>query len=766
MGIATTAVAQNTCNYSIRGTVLDAEQHPVIGAIVRMDSDMTKGAVTDTNGRYVINGLCKGHMVLQCNALGYAPVNSHLHITGNDRVDFLLNADKNDLQEVVVNGVRMQDLHTVAHTDLKGLALLQTRGGSLGDALKEIPGLNAIQTGPSISKPVIHGLHSNRVLIMNNGVRQEGQQWGSEHAPEIDPFVANHITVVKGAASVRYGSDAIGGVVLLNPDDLPAKPGISGDVYLVGATNGQVGTVSASLQGAFDKKLKCLSWRVQGTLKEAGNFHTPHYYLINTGLKEGDFSANVAYKWRRFDFDLFYSQYNTQMGIFIGAESGNPAELITKFSLSSPGLPSYFTYNISRPYQVVNHELVRGIVRYNVSERGKVELILGRQNDRRREYDDLSVSTIADPSLPQLSFQLVTHSANLIYTQGLKNGWSGSFGLTGITSGNVFEGVRYLIPNFRDYNSGAFAIERYNLKKFSFEAGLRYDYRWLRVYQRNQTTLDLYNTTYQYRNFTGTTGATYHVNQNLSASMNIGTAWRAPSINEMYINGEHFSDASFQVGDSTLKSERSLNSGLSVTYSSHKLRIGADMYYNRIANYIYAKPSLKVRQLPSGTFPEFDYTQANVAIRGLDATVQYDVLSKLSAQSKVTIVRGFNRSIDDWLIYMPCDRYENSVNLHTNKVGMLNAPYVSVENVSVIRQSRVPPNSDFVPPPGGYSLFNAHIGGTFPIRGNALTIDFAINNIMNVAYRDYLNRFRYYADELGTNFVLRLKFSFNSKTSK
>ncbi len=747
------------CTYSVSGIVQDEQKQVIPGAVVRLVHGKS-GDATDSTGHFHIPNVCAGKDTLVCEALGYKKSGITVNITGDKNLAIILQNGENQIKEVVINGERMQDLHTITQAELKGRELLQTRGESLGETLKELPGLNSIQTGPTLSKPVIHGLYSNRVLIINDGVRQEGQQWGSEHAPEIDPFVANKITVVKGAASVRYGSDAIGGVVLLSPDDLPTQKGITGNMYLIGASNGQMGAFSGMLQGAFDKKLKGLSWRVQGTVKDAGNFHTPRYYLTNSGLREGDFSASLGYKIKQMNFNVYYSLYSTEVGIFFGAESGNLQELQEKFAMPTPGLPSYFSYAIGRPYQTVMHELLKASTSYEFQNKGKLELSFGRQNDIRQEYDELSTSNPAAENSPQLRFQLITHTLDLIYTQQAKNGFSGSFGITGKTSGNTFEGVRSLIPNYRDYNGGAFAIERYNLGKFTFEAGLRYDYRWLRVYERNPTSLALYNVTYQYSNATGTMGSTYHYNEHLSASLNAGSAWRAPSINEMYIYGEHFSDASFEVGDSTLKSERSINTGFSVNYTSDKLRVVADMYYNNISNYIYDKPALKYRILPSGAFPEFDYTQTNVNIKGLDAAIQYDFLPRFTFQSKTTIVRGDNESIHDWLISMPCDRFENGFEYHLLKIGKLKQPYLSLENVSVLKQTRVPPNSDYVPPPSAYSLFNANAGFIVPMKKNTLSINFTVNNITNVAYRDYLDHFRYYADELGVNYILRFKYSF------
>jgi len=364
------------CHYKIDGKVLDGQKLPIPGVIVRLVND-SLGTATDTAGNFQIAGVCPGRHTIAFEAISYKNISLEIDVKKDKNMIVTLPSGSNELGEVIVSGkkVPVQDLHTVTSVDLQGLALLQTRGESLGEALKELPGLNSIQTGPSLSKPVIHGLHSNRVLIINDGVRQEGQQWGSEHAPEIDPFVANKITVVKGAASVRYGSDAIGGVVLLSPDDMPTQKGITGDVYLIGATNGQMGAFSGLLQGAFDKKLKGLSWRLQGTLKDAGNFHTPRYYLTNSGLKEGDFSANLDYKWKKMDFNVYYSQYYTKVGIFFGAESGSLTELQKKFAMSTPGIPSYFSYSIDRPYQTVEHQLLKASTSYQFLNKGKLELM-------------------------------------------------------------------------------------------------------------------------------------------------------------------------------------------------------------------------------------------------------------------------------------------------------------------------------------------------------------------------------------------------------
>ncbi|PQJ11681.1 TonB-dependent receptor [Flavipsychrobacter stenotrophus] len=766
--------AQN-CNYLVHGIVTDKGNHPMPGVIVRLVNDST-GTATDTSGSFSFTNVCPGSHNISFEFIGYKKIAQVIDVSADRYITITLSTSENELGEVVVNGEKKHELHTVLTDELKGVKLLQTRGSSLGETMKGMTGLNSLQTGPSLSKPVIHGLHSNRVLLINDGVRQNGQQWGSDHAPEIDPFVTNKITVVKGAASVRYGADAVGGVVLLEPDDLPTEKSINGNLYAIAASNGHSSAVSGTLQGAFGKKLEGLSWRVQGTLKQAGNSYTRNYYLANTGMKEGDFSANTAYKWKKFTFNLFYSQYNARMGIFAGAQSSSPLDLLAKIISPTPLSPSYFSYKINRSYQNVTHDLLKANVNYKLANNAKLDLTFGRQEDLREEFDaSLPYSTNPDVlEKPQVSFKLITHSLDLIYTSGVKNGFSGSAGLTGNTSGNVFAGIRYLIPNFRDYNGGAFAIERYNYKKFTFEAGARYDYRWLRVYQRNTNTLELFNTTYNYQNLTGTAGASYRYNAHLTFTGNIGTAWRAPSINEMYINGEHFSSATFEVGDSGMKSERSVNTTLSANYTGDKWRITADLYYNKIGNYIYSMPTGRDTVLISGTFPKFQYVQHDVNIKGIDLSFQYDFVKHFTFQSKTTIVLGYNESTNDYLIYMPANRFQNGITYQVHKIWKLNEPYITVENVSVSKQIRVPTattgalyttaqgnrGSDFAPPPAGYTLFNVNAGFTTPFLRHLLTVNVGVTNVGNVAYRDYLNHFRYYADDLGSNYVLRLKYSF------
>ncbi|RZJ84570.1 MAG: TonB-dependent receptor, partial [Chryseobacterium sp.] len=231
-----TASAQN-CSYSLFGTVKAFEDKlPLTGAAITLVGE-EKIAVSDINGHFHFNNLCAGNYRVKISYLGFSTEERDIVLKQNQEIEITLNSRNNQLEEInVISAAGVaKPLQTAVKLD--GQTLELTRGESLGEALKRLPGVNSIQTGPAISKPVIHGMHSNRVLIFNSGVRIEGQQWGSEHAPEVDPFLANEISVVKGAASVQYGSDALGGVILVNQGDLNFHRHFSGNINVVGASN-------------------------------------------------------------------------------------------------------------------------------------------------------------------------------------------------------------------------------------------------------------------------------------------------------------------------------------------------------------------------------------------------------------------------------------------------------------------------------------------------------------------------------------------------
>ncbi|HWB62592.1 MAG TPA: TonB-dependent receptor, partial [Chitinophagales bacterium] len=758
------------CRIVLSGVVLDSNTlKPLDDAAVAIEETQT-GGFTDSTGKFRITGLCKGKAIVSVSRIGSKTLLYEITLKKDTTITLFLEHPGLELGEVeVIQEKHTAPLSSISSEEIKGIALLKTRGETLGESLKEISGLNSIQTGPTISKPVIHGLYANRILILNNGVRQEGQQWSNDHAPEIDPFIANKITVIKGAASIRYGADAIAGVILLEPADLPDEPGIGATFTEVAGSNGLMGGTSAAVEGAFGKKFTGLSWRVQGTLKRAGNYRTAHYYLENTGFFEGDFSVALQYHHKNYGADVFFSEYNNKAGIYTGSDVGNLTNLLAAFARKVPITPSYFTYKINRSYDIVRHDLLKANAWYDFKKAGKLEAVYAQQWDERAEYDvDLPYTN--DPAVlkkPEVAFNIITSTLDIAYHHKSWHNISGSFGLNAITQGNVYEGLSSLIPNFRNYGGGVYCIEKYTRNKFTVEAGIRDDYLWERAFVLDYITLVKSHPTHAYNNVSFTAGVSYRPLGNLSFDLNFGSAFRPPSINELYIEGVHLSAATYELGDSLLKSERSYNTTASVKYRNKWFNGEVVAYFNYFNNYIYSKPQLTSTGVPvtvtlySGFFPLSVYTQTNAYFTGTDVDLTFYIWKGLSLQSKLSVLRAYNVSAHDYLVLAPANRWENIAKYEFTHIKKLSSLYFTFSDLWVMKQSHVPPNSDYVPPPKAYVLLNAGVGCSFPIRKQKMDIDLSVYNLANASYRDYLNRFRYYTDDLGINAMLRVDFTLN-----
>ena len=766
------ARAQNpSCSLVLRGTLRSGDTARIPYAAVTVFLPAKDRHVTpDDNGRFSFDSLCRGPLHIVISYVGYRTIDTTLAFNGKVGYAFQLVGQTQELTGVIVTALRLKksELNVVVADTLGGKALQEVRGLSLGESLKSVAGVNSLQTGPSISKPIIHGVYSNRILIMNNGVRQEGQNWGNDHAPEIDPFIATKLTVIKGAASIRYGSDAIGGVVLVDPKDMPDKPGVlDGEVNLVSMTNGRIGAASGMVEGSAGKgSWEGLSWRLQGTLKEAGNARTPNYYLGNTGYVENDYSAAVQYNRGHFGGQVYYSDFHTKIGIAMASVVGSQADLYQAFARSEPADTAHFSYDITRPYQTVDHKLVKVSSSLDLGGAGKLEGIYSFQRDVRKEYDaDASLNNQQNAfNIADLDFELNTQTVDAIWEHApIAGKINGSIGLNFITHANFQQGTGYqeLIPNFVDYGGGIYAIEKYETGKWLFEGGARYDYRWLQAHSLNPNypTIEL-NPIYQWQNSTFNAGVQFKISRQLSVLYNFGTAWRPPQVIELFADGIHQSAASWEFGDSSLTLEKAYNNNFSFTYSTSKFVAEVGSYVNYFHHYIYLKPDLTVVQTISGAFPAFSYTQVNALFEGADLNVTYNFAPHWSLISKSSLVRAHNLTFHDWLVFIPADRTDNSVRYTWDSVGRVHNFHIGVDNLAVAKQTRVPPNSDYVAPPPGYDLWALDAGCSLPFFKKGIDLNVAVTNLANTAYRDYLNRFRYYVDDLGRNVVVRVRVPF------
>ena len=751
--------AQTTCDFSIKGTILDGETNEAFEGVSVYVKELEKGTLTDSKGKFEIDNVCQGDYHVVYSYLGYKTYIGHYQVNEIVFDKIILHTDTCLLESVTVYGKKPEELATFTKATLSGKDLDRTRGLSLGETLKEIPGVTTFRTGSSISKPVIHGLHSNRIVILNAGLRQEGQQWGNEHAPEIDPFVSDNLTVVKGAAGVRYGSDAIAGVVIVEPRTLPKEKGIAGEVNLAGMSNNRQGTTAALLEGKLGNRLP-LTWRLQGTYKKAGNTKTPNYYQANTGFEEQNFSYALGYEKKWFSTEVFYSQFNTNLGIFSGSHIGSLDDLKNAINRSEPAVKSDFSYEINRPFQHVEHELVRIKLSATTTRLGKLGLQLGRQFNDRSEYDVLRSSVAnAQKDIPQLQFKLTTHSADLVFDHRQFGNFSGTIGTSFMRQSNIWQG-RFLIPSFISNGYGFFAIEKWSKNKIELEAGIRYDVKQLDVYLNESGTI--VQIPYTFSNTTGTFGMVYKLRENLSWRTNIGTTWRPPTVNELYSRGLHHGAAVIENGNAQLKPEQAYKAISSIESKSNKLATEIAVYYNQINDFIYLKPDLELVQTIRGAFPSFTYTQVNARFCGADLMADYSFTKTISIIGKGSLVFAKNQTDNDFLIYTPPIRYSGTIRYSpiTGSFCQKHKPYTNVSAFRVEKQNRVPENGDYALPPNAYTLFDAEIGADFLLGKQKINVSLQANNIFNTVYRDYLNRFRYYTDEMGRNFSLRIKVPF------
>ncbi len=749
---------QSPCGITLTGKVFDIDRKQCLPFATIFIREIKQGVSCDSTGFYNLSSLCAGTYTIDCSSVGFRKSTLHLRIVKDLTQNFYLEPDVTTIGEVVVHEKKVDErmLLSQSHAELQGENLAQVRGTTLGESLKGITGVYTLQSGPSIFKPVIHGLHSNRVLIFNNGVRQEGQQWGSEHAPEIDPFIATKLTVVKGAASVQYGSDAIGGVVLVEPAPLPDQPHVHGEFNFMGGSNNRMGATSGIIQGAFDKKLSGLRWRVQGTYRRAGNARTPHYFMENTAFSEGNFSATLGYIRKNYGAELYYSEFNTKLGIFSGTHAESIVDITAAIERPRPRTPSYFSYTIARPYQQVIHDLFKANAYYVFNNNSRVDVVFARQQNVRSEYDYVPLTGNLNP---ELYLRLITHTVDVTYKHKAYKSYSGSLGVSGITQGNVRR-YQLLIPNFRNYGGGIFYLGRWTNGRLTLEGGVRYDYRWLRAYTVDNNSAQIITPTWNFQNVTETIGSSYTFTDRLSWSVNIGTAWRAPTVNELLSSGVHQSAVSFEIGNPNLHSERAFNVATSLHYQTTRFHGELGLYSNAINGYIFLKPDLQYIHTVRGAYPTFTYTQVDARFRGIDVTASYQLHDSLSFSAKASMLYAWNKTIHDYLQLIPSNRYEASVRYGFGDCSFFKQLYCSAGILYIEKQTRVPANSDYAVPPPAYMLVNFNTGFSVPVGKKQLTISLTANNLFNAAYRDYMDRFRYFTDEPGQNFMLRARITF------
>ena len=353
---------ESDCNYSIKGKVFHLETNEPLSFVSVQLDNTTKGAVTDEEGYFEFNKLCEKEYDLVFSFLGYKTLRHH-HDFHHPFLEIYLAPEEYVLESVVVEAEASQSsLESITSTKITDTEIAASASESLGDVVSQISGVSTLRTGQNVVKPIIHGLHSNRVLIINNGVRHEFQNWGDDHAAEVDISSVNQIEVIKGAATVRFGPDALGGVILIDPPKMELSTPVKGQVRMLGRSNGQAGHSSVQLSKGF----KWLSLMGGGAYTKQGDLKAPNYYLTNTGKEEKSYYGGFRiHPIAELDIEGYYSHFDQKLGILSGSVFGNLDDILESHSkLDTPLYTMPFSYDIGKPRQEVQHDLYKATVRY------------------------------------------------------------------------------------------------------------------------------------------------------------------------------------------------------------------------------------------------------------------------------------------------------------------------------------------------------------------------------------------------------------------
>jgi iron complex outermembrane receptor protein len=751
------------CHVALQGHVYDADTREPLAYATVFVPEVGRGAVTDEKGHYVIPNLCEQTAyTVEVRHVECEHQTQIVRLQEHTTLDILL-PHSAVLEEVLVLEKALQLKAAQADAVVSRIDLAAGQGINLGEALKKLPGVATLQTGATISKPVIQGLHSNRVAIVSNNIVLEGQQWGAEHGPEVDPFTADKVTVVKGAAGVRYGVGAIAGAVVMEPAPLRETPGLGGWVTTGLYANGLGGVAS----GAVDWRLpgRSLTFRLQGTAKRSGNLRAPDYWLGNTGAAELNGSFMAGWKTERRQHQLAFSSFNQRLGILRAAHVGNLSDLAVAIASDTPrNNVNRFDYAIDRPYQQVRHQTARYNAVYRINEKWKFNTQYAFQYNHRQEYDIVRSAT---NDRPQISFQLWTNTLNLSMEHFAIRHWQGGIGVQALHQLN-YVGRGGFIPDYATLGGSIWAMERWRRlpDPWEFELGVRYDYRRSDVVTRG----NLYDvdTLVHFGNLSGSAGAIYHFNKAWSLTLHTGYAWRPPQVNELFARGVHFAAGTYEEGRAGLQSEKAWNSNLTLAWNGWRGQFSLTGYYNRIADFIYLEPQDYAVLTVRGAFPAYLYNQSDAVLRGADLSASLPLPAGFSIETRASILRAQRAAPDSvgegthsaWLPLIPADRYQYGLQWTKKPKGAGAESYVRMMATTVLRQERVPPFGLPAPPPPAYTLLSLDAAHTFPIGKNALEVGLNIQNLGNARYRDYLNFFRFFADEPGVNAGLRLKYTF------
>ncbi|MDH4090624.1 MAG: TonB-dependent receptor [Cyclobacteriaceae bacterium] len=756
---------------ALTGTISDADDHTAIPGATVYFPDLKKGTVSQLDGTYYIDQLPMGKFLVEFKFVGYAPEVRTVEIKGVTKFDIELSAKATELNEVVITGISQSTelrSNPIPIVTMSAQSLVSNTASNLIDNISKIAGISQITTGAAISKPVIRGLSYNRIITLYDGIRQEGQQWGDEHGIEIDEFSAERVEIIKGAGSLMYGSDGIGGVINFLAPDPVAQGTINGKWISNYQSNN--GLIANSVHSAGN--IKGIYWLVRGSNKNARPYSNKYDgRVFNSGFNETDISGYVGINRSWGYSQLSVSSFSQSVGIVEGERdqggnfvylkdnNGNPEETIA----SAADLKSYHLFI---PRQSINHKRLASTNNLHLGL-SRVQINMSYQNNKRKEFGN-----VLNEGEKSLFFDLTTVNYNVNLFLPEKSDRQISIGTSGMKQANRNKGKEFLIPEYRSFDWGIYGFVKQNINTLDLSGGIRFDQRQIHTdalyldeegnpVAEGSGVQKFQESAMSFTNFTGSLGVSQRFTRQLTAKVNLSKGFRAPNLAELASNGNHEGSFRYEYGNRNLKAETSYQLDAGILFHADHISTEVSLFYNDIDHYIYVEKLLASDggdSIPNPAEPAlaYQYVQGHATLSGGEFLLDLHPhpFDWLHFENSFSFVRAVNKSgsatdSSKYLPFTPAPRYQSEIRANIMNVGKyLSNVFVKLEYNYYWSQDQVflENGTETVTP--SYSIWNAGLGtNVISKKGQTLfSFYFTITNLFDKAYQNHLNRLKYGPD--------------------
>lgn len=708
--------AQNTVN----GKVLEqSTQTPIPYATVYLP-ELETGTTTNDNGEFSIE-LSKGTYKIVVSYLGFKTQSLSVSVPTDEILTIELSASAMEMEEVIVSTPfhKLQS-ENVMKVEQKKIKDLKTSGAvTLAEGITTIAGVETLSTGNSIGKPVIRGLSSNRVLVYTQGIRLENQQYGDEHGLGINDAGIESVEVIKGPASLLYGSDALGGVLYLNPERFAGMNESAADATFNYYSN----TKGYSTNAGYKSSSNGFKFLFRGSLTEHSDYDTQRYRVTNSRYREQDFKAGFGYQASNFKTELRYNLNNAKLGLpeEIGIQSTNKAPLLPYqdidnhiFSSKSTWFLENSSLDITLGYIYNNRKEFEEHHHHDHDDDHDVH---GHEEDDHDEHDHMEAA---------LNMKLKTFSYDVKYNLPTIGKFETIVGVQGMNQTNSNYGEEILIPNATTNDLGLLATSHIHFKTIDIQLGTRFDYRSIAIDNLTDKT---------FKSFNGALGFKADIFHKVTARLNLASGFRAPNLAELTSDGSHGGTNRYEIGNINLTNEQNFQVDLALEYKNEHIELFANAFYNKVNDYIFLSPNGSV----INEDPVFVYLQDNAKLYGGELGLHFHPhpIHWLHLESSFETVTG-KLNTDDYLPLIPANSHTNTLRVEFNTETVKNINVFATLR-STFAQNKVNP---FETTTDGYNLLSAGVGGTLELFKHDLNLSISATNLLNTEYVHHLSRLK------------------------